>query len=89
MRALQDKATKCESQNIEFKAKIESLEHYVDQMQSKMREQSSLHERNLRDIEYSLKEQLRLSENEKTKHLEANRKDREKFENTLDDQRLK
>jgi len=43
----------------------------------------------VRDVEYSLKEQIRLIENEKTKHLEANRHDREKFETTLDDLRLK
>jgi len=51
--------------------------------------ESTSWDRKFQNQEYTFKEQLRMAENEKNKHLEANRLDREKFENTMEDIRVK
>lgn len=47
------------------------------------------HENKCRDIEQSCKEELRIVEMEKNRHLEANRQDRERFDQALEDLRGK
>jgi len=83
MKALQDKCYKLEYQNTELRSQIDNLQSYVDKVQQTLKHEVVNQQKVFQTELLSLREQLNAATQEKSKHLEANRSDREKFESTL------